>query len=228
MDPASDFKNNNLYGRKHPTINQVRIIDNQNNFPISWLNTQGYCEYSLYLENFQHIKVEDTKEMKKGTQIHNKLEEDFKETAEEMSVEDILSKSKKEEVWSREFFVVSKSYGIRGFIDEIWLTPDSIVIIDDKPGNKAYYSMQNQVFAYCLAFKDYLGDNRKIEAGLRTRGTDNIFWREEFTPEIEEKIKNTVQHMQNLIAGVDDFIPTKNPNKCRSCRFNNVCPNSQI
>ena len=80
MDPASDFKNNNLYGRKHPTINQVRIIDNQNNFPISWLNTQGYCEYSLYLENFQHIKVEDTKEMKKGTQIHNKLEEDFKET----------------------------------------------------------------------------------------------------------------------------------------------------
>ena len=43
----------------------------------------------------------------------------------------------------------------------------------------------------------------------------------------EENIKNIIQHVQNLIAGEDDFIPTKNPNKCRVCRFNKVCPNNK-
>ena len=34
----------------HENYKSVRIIDEKANFPISWLNTQGYCEYSLYLE----------------------------------------------------------------------------------------------------------------------------------------------------------------------------------
>ncbi len=214
-------------GRKHPTIDQVQIIEEQTNFPISWLNTQGYCEYSLYLENFQHIKVKANKAMLTGTSVHNKLENDFKKEAEKKPLDEIISTSKTQEVLSREFFVISPKYGIRGFIDEIWLTPDSIVIIDDKPGAKAYMSMKNQVYAYCLAYKELMGDDRKIEGALRTRGTDNIFWREEFTQEAEDNIIKTINHMQNLIAGSDDFIPTKNPNKCRACRFSNVCPNAQ-
>lgn len=212
-------------GRKHPTINQVKIIDNQTNFPISWLNTQGYCEYSIYLENFQHIKVGANKAMVTGTKVHNNLEKEFKKDAISASLDDIIEISQEQEVLSREFFVISTKYGIRGYIDEIWLTPESIVIIDDKPGSKAYYSMMHQVFAYCLAFKDSIGSDRKIVGALRTRGTDNIFWKEEFDQEKEDKIKKLIQHMQNLIAGTDDFIPTKNPNKCRSCRFNKVCSN---
>ena len=41
--------------KPHPDISQVMIMDGQNNFPISWLNKQGYCEYSIYLENVKGI-----------------------------------------------------------------------------------------------------------------------------------------------------------------------------
>jgi CRISPR-associated exonuclease Cas4 len=222
-----EFRDTEIRGRKHPAIDQVQIINNQTNFPISWLNTQGYCEYSLYLENFQHIKVKANKAMLRGTKVHNKLEENFKKDAVVKPLDEIISTSKTQEVLSREFFVMSESYGIRGYIDEIWLTPDSIVIIDDKPGSRAYYSMIHQVYAYCLAYKDSIGDDRKIEGALRTRGTDNIFWRHEFDEKAENEIIDLVKHVQNLIAGEDDFIPTTNPNKCRACRFNNACPNAQ-
>ncbi|MCD7782009.1 MAG: Dna2/Cas4 domain-containing protein, partial [Methanosphaera sp.] len=206
--------------RKHPTISQVQIIDNKPNFPISWMNIQGYCEYSIYLEHFQHIHVGQTKKMKNGTKVHNKLESDFKEEAQIKPLDEIIDISRTQKVISREFFVVSSEYGIRGFIDEIWLEPDKIVIIDDKPGSKAYYSMIHQVYAYALAYKQYITDDRPIEVALRTSTTGNIFWKEEFTQKAQEEIISIINHMQRLITGEDEFIPTDNPNKCRSCRFN--------
>ena len=35
-------------------------------FPISWLNIQGYCEYSLYLQYFKGITTAPTKAMTGG------------------------------------------------------------------------------------------------------------------------------------------------------------------
>ena len=75
--------------------------------------------------------------MLKGTRIHNQLEEEFQKDAISTTIDEIIETSQTEEVLSREFFVMSKEYGIRGFIDEIWLGPDSIVIsifFHEKPG----------------------------------------------------------------------------------------------
>ena len=124
---------------------------------------------------------------------------------------------------SRECFVIAPEYGIRGFIDEIWMTPDEIVIIDDKPGRTPYQSTMNQVRAYCLAYKSMTNDERLIKAALRERGTSNLFWIEVFTPEVENQIKFTIDRMQGLLDGTKPFIPTKNPNKCRSCRYKRYC-----
>ncbi len=216
-------KENNLKARKHPTISQVQIIENKPNFPISWLNTQDYCEYSIYLENFQHIRVSPNKAMRTGTKVHNKLETNFKKEATVATLDEIIDSSKKEEVLSREFFVMSTKYGIRGYIDEIWLMPNGIVIIDDKPGSRAYKSMINQVHAYALAYKETVDDKRNIEVALRTRGTPEIFWREPYTQEDEKDIIKKIEHMQDLISGNEDFIATDNPNKCKACRFKDVC-----
>lgn len=225
MEPL-EYKNSYNQGIKHPSINQVKIINGKNNFPISWLNTQAYCEYSIYMENFKHVKVKANKPMITGSKVHHKLETDFKKEAEVVSLTDILEISQEKEVLSREFFVISETLGIRGYIDEIWFKPESIVIIDDKPGDKAYNSMINQVFAYCLAYKDSINDKRIIEGALRTRGTNNIFWYQKFDNEAEKDIKKTINHMQRLINGEDEFIPTKNHNKCNACRFNKLCPES--
>ena len=65
----------------HPEIKGLQIINGKNNFPISWLNKQGYCEYSIYLEHFEGISTAPTQAMLTGSKEHEKLEDKFKETA---------------------------------------------------------------------------------------------------------------------------------------------------
>ncbi|MBR2558782.1 MAG: CRISPR-associated protein Cas4 [Methanobrevibacter sp.] len=207
----------------HPNIKSVQIIEGKNNFPISWLNQQGYCEYQLYLENMKGIETAPTREMTHGTNIHQQLEDAFKRDATPATFEEVVEISKTEATITRECEVISPKYGIRGFIDEIWMTPEEIVIIDDKPGRTPYQSTMNQVRAYCLAFKDMTDDKRKIKGALRERGTDNLFWIEVFTEEVESQITFTIDRVQGLLDGSKPFIPTKNPRKCRSCRFKSYC-----
>ncbi|OEC86474.1 MULTISPECIES: CRISPR-associated protein Cas4 [Methanobacterium] len=207
----------------HPTVSQVKIIENKTNFPISWLNKQGYCEYGIFLENVRQIKTAPTAAMVKGVKEHAVLEENFKEEAVPATFDEMLESSKTGELLSREFPVVSANYGIRGFIDEIWMTPDEFIIIDDKPGVIPYYSSINQVYGYCLAFKDMVGEDRQIVASLRERGTDNIFWASYFDAKAEKSIIGLIDHVHDLISGNTEFGSTDNPNKCRKCRFNKIC-----
>ena len=225
-------KNINEYEKEydikdHPSIKGVKIIEGKNNFPISWLNQQGYCEYQLYLEYMKGIETRPTAAMTHGSQIHKQLENIFNKDATPAKFEDAVEASKTEASMSREVTVVAPDYGIRGDIDEIWMTPDEIVIIDDKPGRTPYQSTMNQVRAYCLAFKDMTGNERKIKGALRERGTDNLFWIEIFTPEVEKQIKFTIDRVQGLLDGTKPFVPTKNPKKCRSCRFKDTCEHSK-
>jgi len=207
----------------HPTISQVKIIADKNNFPISWLNKQGFCEYGIFLENVKGLDVKPTRSMIHGTKEHSILEANFKEGAEPATFDEMLETSKTGEILSRELPVISEQYGIRGFIDEVWMTPDEFIIIDDKPGTRAYSSSINQVYGYCLAFKDIIPEKRRIIASLRERGTDNIFWSSYFDNKAEKDIKSLINRIQRLLNGETEFMPTKNPNKCRSCRFNNLC-----
>lgn len=213
--------------KEHPSIKGLQIIEGKNNFPISWLNQQGYCEYQLYLEYMKGVETAPTAAMTHGSQIHNQLEEIFKQDSTPSTFEDAVEASKTEASMSRECFVVAPDYGIRGFIDEIWMKPDEIVIIDDKPGRTPYESTMNQVRAYCLAYKDMTGDERKIKAALRERGTENLFWIEVFTPEVEKQIKFTIDRMHGLFDGTKPFVPTKNSKKCKSCRFKNNCEHAK-
>ena len=71
------------------------------------------------------------------------------------------------------------------------------------------------------------GDERKINAALRERGTDNLFWIEVFTPDIEKQIRFIIDRMLGLFDGTKPFKATKNPRKCKSCRFKDQCENAQ-
>ena len=214
--------------KEHPSIKGVQIIEGKNNFPISWLNQQGYCEYQIYLEYMKGIETEATPAMTQGSAIHNQLEDIFKQDSTPATFEEAVEASKTEASMSRECFVISPKHGIRGYIDEIWMTPEEITIIDDKPGRTPYLSTMNQVRAYCLAYKEMTNDERPIKAALRERGTGaNLFWIEVFTPEVEKEIEFTIDRMQGLFDGSKPFIPTKNPKKCRSCRFKHDCEHSK-
>ncbi|RBQ22909.1 hypothetical protein ALNOE001_13810 [Candidatus Methanobinarius endosymbioticus] len=222
---------------KHPKIKGMQIIEGKSNFPISWLNQQGYCEYSLYLQYLKGIETVPTQAMITGTHEHQKLEDKLKEDAVPTTFKDVLETSKYEAAISREMYVVAPEFGIRGFIDEIWMTPDEFIIIDDKPGKIPYPSSINQVLAYCLAFKSMLNssiagqttltsitpDKRKVHGALREKGTDNIFWKTEFDEGNENNIKFLINRMHGLFEGSKPFLPTKNHNKCNKCRFQRYC-----
>ena len=110
----------------HPSIRGIQIIEGKNNFPISWLNQQGYCEYQIYLQYMKGIETPATPEMTHGSEIHNRLEDIFKQDATPTSFESAVEASKSEALMSRECFVIAPEFGIRGYIDEIWMKPDEI------------------------------------------------------------------------------------------------------
>lgn len=98
--------------KKHPNIKGVQIIEGKNNFPISWLNQQGYCEYQLYLQYVKDIRTTPTKAMKVGTSEHNKSENEFKKDATPSTFNEFVEISKNEEVISREIPVIDPENGI--------------------------------------------------------------------------------------------------------------------
>jgi hypothetical protein len=206
-------------------ITEVTYINNRLLFPISWLHKQDFCEYQIYLENIKGIKIEPTKAMVEGKVEHQTLFNQFAKQAVPATLEEVLTESKIAKVLSREFRVMDITHGVYGFIDEVWLTPDSFVVIDDKPGTKRYLSNIHQIYGYCLAFKTIIevGDTRKIVAALRERGTDNIYWQAPFNRIAEQEIADIIYHIHALLSGKAQFKPTDNPNKCKSCKLNSCC-----
>lgn len=206
-------------------ITEVTYINGRLLFPISWLHKQEFCEYQIYLENIRGIKVKPTRAMVQGKDEHELLYDKFAEKAVPATIEDMLTESKITKVLSREFKVMDIKHGIFGYIDEVWLTPDSFVVIDDKPGLKTYPSNIHQIYGYCLAFKTIIeeGDNRQVVAALGERGTQNIYWQATFDQSAEEEIQFIIYHIHALLSGSAHFVPADNPNKCKFCRMNNYC-----
>jgi len=209
----------------HPKISEVMLIGDRAIFPISWLHKQEYCEYQIFLENVKGVKVKPTKAMVEGKLEHERLELEFKEKAVPATFGEMMEESKTRRVLSREFHVISFRYGIYGLIDEIRLSPNEFMVIDDKPGAKAYLSNIHQVYGYCLAFKDLVRheDDRQIIAALRERGTNNIYWKTLFDENAENEIISVINHVHGLIIGNEKFTSNKNPNKCKACRFKIKC-----
>ena len=208
-------------------ISQVIYTEDRLSFPISWLQKQDYCEYQIYLENIRGIKVRQTQAMVMGYREHKQLYEQFAKEAVPSTVDQMITESKENKLLSREFRVIDTEHGIHGFIDEVWFSPDSFVVIDDKPGARVYLSNIRQVLGYCLAFKygTVGSDGRQIIGALRERGTSNICWQSPLDKSAEEETVVIVEHIHDLLAGRVPFKSTDNTAKCKACRLNSVCEN---
>lgn len=206
-------------------ISEIRYIANRLSFPISWLHKHGYCEYQIFLENIKGVAVEPTKAMIEGKQEHEKLYADFAKEAVPATFQEMITESKAVQLLSRELWVADSKHGIHGMIDEVLFTPEEFIIIDDKPGKKAYLSSIRQVHGYCLAFKEMAGDlqGRQVVAAIRERGTDNIHWQAPFSPTDEASIIDVISHIHCLISGSEQFNSCRNLNKCKACRFMATC-----
>jgi len=196
---------------------------------ISWLYSQNYCEYQLYLEQVKGVTVDDTPTMVEGSVEHQRLEDAFLAKAEvEYTFEEAVEESKSTPISSRELYVEDRSHNIRGYIDELVLSPDGFTVIDDKPvgrTGKVYPSSKHQVYGYCIALKTMLGadERRPITAAVRARGSDRIVWSEAFDTKAERRVQRLIKRVHGLLDGDFQFKSATQAYKCRPCRFFDVC-----
>jgi CRISPR-associated exonuclease Cas4 len=194
--------------------------------PVSWLHSHAYCEYQIYLQHVKGVQPEITLEVQKGIDAHASLDEAHKAAAElELTVSDALTKAQKEEVTlvAREVLVEGK--GLIGCIDEVVFMPDRILVIDDKPGDVAWPSSQIQTFGYCLAFEEQYKPELPVIAVLRNRDTGENIWAQAFAKEQREDVLEAVDRIQRVLSQETEPVSTRNPNKCRACRFKSSCDN---
>ena len=208
--------------KHHSSVNNVQIIDGKLNFPIDMLKQEGFCEYQIYLKHVKNIETSKNK-IPHGIEIKNQLEDIFKKDSDEITLKDAVKSSKTQALMARNFFVMSNQYGIRGYVDEIWMKEDEIILINEAQGRTPYESTMNPVRAACLAFKDMVDDERKVKAGLLERGTENLFWIEVFDKKAENDIKKHINRVNELINGSAEYQPIKESNKCRICEFRHNC-----
>jgi CRISPR/Cas system-associated exonuclease Cas4 (RecB family) len=212
-------------------IKGLKYIDGVRAFPISWLHKKGFCEYQLYLEKVKGIEVEETPEMIIGKAIHEEKERKFLEEAEiEMSVEDALAISKEtgQSFLVRELETNSKRFGVYGWIDEVQIHPEKIVIIDDKPGSIAYSGLKKQVMAYSLSFLDQFMPEREVFCVLRNRDNGVVFWEERFNEELFKYITREILEVHDLLNDARIPLATTNPQKCAKCRLRKFCDKSLV
>lgn len=211
---------------KHPKIKEVSLFEGKPIFPISWLHNQAYCEYQLFLENFEGVVAEPTMEMQQGKEIHQRKYEEFKEQAtEKAKFEDVVNRAIKE--WetftTREMTVIDIDHGIIGLIDEVVISPERILVIDYKPGDYPYFTDKQQVRGYCLALENSRKPRLPLYGAIKQRDTGKIIWEEEFTGDTREDILSAVTRIQELISGKTEFERTDNERKCVRCRFKENC-----
>lgn len=206
----------------HPNIQGVMVKGENLIFPVSWLSKQAYCEYQIFLENIKGIKVWDTKEMVTGTKKHEKLFKEHKERAtDEGTVEQFMKRAKKENVSFvlRELRVIAPEVGLHGSIDEVVINPDSIEIIDDKPGDRAWPGNVRQIWGYCLAFRECHSPGMPINGTMRNRDTKERVWTETMTLEHEGAMADVIKRVKGILNEEREAEPTSMANKCRKCRF---------
>lgn len=203
-------------------------IDSKGNswIAISEFNQQSYCEVQLEFK-WKGIKRE-TKEMAKGSEIHEmKFKEFTKETEglEEVDIVDAIKRAveKNERFSGREVFILSPTFRLMGTIDSVEIGPEGISIIDDKPSKYAYLSEKSQVLGYAIAFKDKYRPDLDIFMSIKNRDTGDIIWEDVLTQDWVDFMLEKINRLHELALGKREFEPTKNYKKCRSCSYKDIC-----
>jgi len=206
----------------HPSLQGVMVQGKSLIFPVSWLSKQAYCEYKIFLENVKGIKVWETKAMVTGTKKHEELFKEHKErVTEEGTVQQFMDRAKKEKASFvlRELRVIAPETGLHGSIDEVVINPDSIEIIDDKPGDRAWPGNVRQIWGYCLAFRECHSPDRAVKGTMRNRDSRERVWTEILNKEHEQAMDDVISRVKGILKEEREAEPTANSSKCGKCRF---------
>ena len=196
----------------------------------SWFQEASFCEQKLYLSRVKKLPLIETKAMVKGALIHEGKYEDFLKSAIPTSWEEFFRSD--ELVTSREVELqhTSNNVVLLGRIDELSCDKDGVYITDDKPSNYAYIGIRKQIWAYCNLLENNFKEliQKPIYAVLKNRDDGSVIWKEKYTGAHKEQFLLAMLRLREVLSGNRKPEPTKNPNKCAVCQYNNVCEFSLV
>lgn len=202
--------------------------------PISWLHQHAYCEWQFFLEKVKKIILPPSIQMLNGTKQHSFLEKQFRESAVELEepIESYvarLSQGLAEPFYTREYFIKSKNHNLTGRIDKILFYEKKIVIIDNKPSQKAYFPDILQVQVYSLCFKEKFSSfNQKIFSAIQNSHSNEYLFAQEFEQKHEKSVIESIQRLKRQLNEEEEFASATESQKCLSCRYKMVCEKSLI
>ena len=195
---------------------------------ISWINQYLFCPYGFYLQHVLGLEPIKTKSLSIGARVHAELKRKYEEEGwENVNIWEALQRAKeKGEIFKyRERWVDAnfEKWDLVGKVDELWIYPDRVEIIEDKPGNHAYDGSKYQVMGYALAFKSFYNISLPIKIAVRNRDTMELLWHEEFDEIKEKDIVRVIEEMYQILDRkiIPEAIPS--PNKCEHCGFRDFC-----
>lgn len=195
-----------------------------NKIPVSWLADYAYCEYQIYLEHVKGVDMGERPEGQRDREGRVICDEVYKALAEiGLGVGEALAKAQREGITLSARGVVVEGIDLAGCIDEVVFMPDRVLVVDDRPGDIAWPSSRMQAWGYCLAFEEQYDPQRPLMAGIRNSDTGFEIWVQPFTEQNRNEIRRAILRIRQILDGVAIPVATRNPRKCRACRFAISC-----
>ena len=199
---------------------------------VSWINQYMFCPYAFYLGHVLGVRPIKSANVAMGARIHAELQRKYLEEGWEIvEVEEALERAQKnkETFKYRELPIeaIFSQWTLKGKMDELWIYPDKVLIIEDKPGERAYDGGIYQVMGYALAFKQVYHPSAPIKIAVRNRDSQDIMWDDEFDKSKESGVINVINDIYLVLSG--EKIPQARPGskKCEHCGFRDFCDKKQ-
>ena len=185
-----------------------------------------YCKYQVYLSEYLGVRAPETRELVRGRERHEQLEQEFLQEAEEVEVPlpELVGRvleGLEPPFMTREVPLVSHSLRLKGRADEIEVHPGMARVTDDKP--RLTRGGASQVLAYALAFKEQFLFPGRILGVVRHRDTGEELWSEILGRKHARLLKKEARELHE-IAGGREPEPCGDPLKCARCRYRPACP----
>ncbi|MBI1936116.1 CRISPR-associated protein Cas4 [Candidatus Woesearchaeota archaeon] len=191
----------------------------------SWFQEASFCEQKLYLSKVKKIPLIKTEAMQKGALIHDTKFEEFSKAAvpatwEEFFKSETLATSREVELQHTGNNVI-----LLGRIDELACDKDGVYVVDDKPNDYAYIGVRKQIWAYCHLLENNFHEliTKPVYAVLKNRDNGEIVWKEKYTGAHKEQFLLAMLRLRDVLSESRKPEPTKNPNKCAKCSYNQAC-----
>ena len=200
------------------------MVHNRQDIPVHMLSSYVYCEYQIYLEKIEGVKITPTAEMRQGAARHTVLEQEHQEKSEyNLTVEEALEKTKEEKIVLVGREIPVTGHRLRGRIDEVHFHEHQIIVVDDKPNSYPFEGNKRQVWGYCVAFEEQYKPGLPLIGCLRQRDARQIIWAEPFSSKHKTTVLTSVDRIFKILDGTLTPLRTDNKNKCLRCKLKGNC-----